>query len=111
MPHTHLIGRSNFILYYIFCSYQKLLIKILIKGKEVFSKVIRDGKELGYITNNRNYDFNYQYYNFLTKPFALKKVNLIYIKGLYSALPYRVPLEFLAASFTTPKTILFYILI
>ena len=30
---------------------------------------------------NRNYDFNYQYYNFLTKPFTLKKVNLIYSKG------------------------------
>ncbi len=40
----------------------------------MFSKIIRDNKEIEYIANNKYYDFNYQYTNFLQKPVVLKRV-------------------------------------
>ena len=36
--------------------------------------IVRDGKEVAYLANNKYYNFNYQYYNFLTTPVTLKKV-------------------------------------
>lgn len=44
-------------------------------GKEVYSTIVRNGKEVARITNNKYYDFNYQYYNFLMNPVTLKKVS------------------------------------
>jgi hypothetical protein len=52
MPHTHLTG------------------------KEVIVTQVRDNKEIGYIVNNKNYDFNYQYFNFLAEPIKFKRVEL-----------------------------------
>jgi hypothetical protein len=52
MPHTHLTG------------------------KEVIATQVRDNKEIGYIVNNRNYDFNYQYFNFLAEPIKFRRVEL-----------------------------------
>ena len=51
MPHTHLIG------------------------KELYTTLIRDGKEVSYLAKNKYYDFNYQYYNFLTNPVVMKPVS------------------------------------
>ena len=85
MPHTHLIG----LLHRVKCQnfiypINKLIYCCFSIGKEVISRVIRDGKELGYITNNRYYDFNYQYYNFLTTPMTLKKVDIFQLVFQFS---------------------------
>lgn len=56
MPHTHLLG------------------------KEVYSSVIRNGSEIAFIANNKNYDFNYQYFNFLSTPISFKRVTIDKIK-------------------------------
>ena len=58
MPHTHL------------------------KGIELYTTLIRDGKEIAYLANNKYYDFNYQYYNFLSTPVILKQV-YIYIMYIF----------------------------
>ena len=50
MPHTHL------------------------KGKELYTTLIRNGQEIAYLANNKYYDFNYQYYNFLSKPISIQPV-------------------------------------
>ncbi|CAF1008830.1 unnamed protein product [Brachionus calyciflorus] len=52
-------------------------------GKEIYTKVIRDGKEVAYLANNKFYDFNNQYYNFLNKPVTLKKGDEIVTKCVY----------------------------
>ena len=44
-------------------------------GIELYTTIIRDGKETAYLANNKHYNFNYQYYNFLTNPVTLKKVD------------------------------------
>ena len=44
-------------------------------GISVSTTIIRDGKEVDYLTNNKNFDFNYQYVNFLTNPLKIKKVS------------------------------------
>jgi len=43
----------------------------------VFSKIVRDNKEIEYVANNKYYDFNYQYTNFLQKPVVIKKVTCL----------------------------------
>lgn len=43
-------------------------------GIEVYSVIVRDGKEVEYLTNNKFYDFNFQYTNFLNTPVTLKRV-------------------------------------
>ena len=55
MPHTHL------------------------RGKELYTTLIRNGQEIAYLANNKYYDFNYQYYNFLSKPISIQQVIIIYI--------------------------------
>lgn len=45
-----------------------------LKGREIYTSVIRDGREVDYLVNNKYYDFNYQYYNFLKRPLKLQKV-------------------------------------
>ena len=40
----------------------------------MITKVIRNGKEIEYLANEKYYDFNYQYLNFLQKPFLFQKV-------------------------------------
>jgi hypothetical protein len=49
----------------------------LIQGKELYTTIVRDGKEVAYLANNKYYNFNYQYYNFLTTPVTLKMVILL----------------------------------
>ena len=46
----------------------------LIQGKELYTTIVRDGKEVAYLANNKYYNFNYQYYNFLTTAVTLKMV-------------------------------------
>jgi len=52
----------------------KVLTSLVYKGRQVFSKIVRDNKEIEYVANNKYYDFNYQYTNFLQKPVVLKRV-------------------------------------
>ena len=74
LPHTHLLGNlkkgvKKFGLY----SYlKKNLAKYL--GIEFYSTVVRNGKEITYLAENKYYDFNFQFLNFLTKPVKLQKV-------------------------------------
>ena len=44
--------------------------------KSLYTTIVRDGKEVDYITNNKYYDFNYQNYNFLSRPLTLRKVRI-----------------------------------
>lgn len=60
MPHTHLTG------------------------KELYGTVVRDGKEVDYIANNKYYNFNYQYYNFLNNPVTLTKGDELRLTCVYS---------------------------
>ena len=46
-------------------------------GTQVFSKVVRNGREVEFIANNKYYDFNYQYINFLQKPVIMRRVTLL----------------------------------
>jgi hypothetical protein len=46
-PHTHLIG------------------------KRVYTKIIRNGKEIGYLQKTMNYDFDYQFTSFFVNPVTL----------------------------------------
>jgi hypothetical protein len=43
-------------------------------GVEVFTKVIRNGTDIGYLTRNKEYDFNYQQSIQVDPPFTLTKV-------------------------------------
>jgi len=61
LPHTHLAGR------------------------QIFSKVVRNGSEVEYISNNKYYSFANQYYNTLPKPVTIKKVKLFYTWCLLNA--------------------------
>jgi hypothetical protein len=45
-----------------------------LKGREIYSKLVRNGKEIADIVNNKNFDFNYQYYNFFQNHITFKKV-------------------------------------
>lgn len=62
LPHTHLAGRS------------------------LYSKVIRNKKEVEYIGNNKYYDFNYQYVNFLKKPVVMRRGDELSVNCIYSTL-------------------------
>jgi len=53
-------------------------------SREIYSTVIRDGKEIFYIANEKYYDFNYQYLNFLQKPFVFKRNDEIKVTCSYS---------------------------
>jgi hypothetical protein len=44
-------------------------------GRQVYATQIRDNEEIAYVVNNQNYDFNYQYYNFLAEPITFKRVS------------------------------------
>ena len=46
-----------------------------LKGREIYTSIIRDGKEVDFLANNTYFDFNYQYYNFLRNPVKLKQVS------------------------------------
>jgi hypothetical protein len=46
----------------------------------MYTKIIRNNKEVEFITNNKNYDSEYQNYNWLTKPIVLQKVKLKIIR-------------------------------
>jgi hypothetical protein len=48
-----------------------------IKGSQVYTKIIRDGEEIGYLEKTKNFDFNYQTLNFLKEPVVLKMVIFI----------------------------------
>lgn len=58
-------------------------------GKEVITTVVRDGKDVEYITNNKKYDFNHQYYNFLSKPVTLKKGDSIKTTCAYNTMRHK----------------------
>lgn len=53
-------------------------------GSQVFSKVVRNGSEVEYIANNKYYDFNYQYVNFLQRPVTLKRVKYFFSRNSFS---------------------------
>lgn len=75
MPHTHLLGGVFKVYHFvIFTWIYKMLILYFQTGREVYTSVVRNGKEIAYIANNKYYDFNYQYYNFLTNPVVVKRV-------------------------------------
>ena len=46
----------------------------------MYTTVVRNNTEVAYITNNKNYMFNYQNYNFLQNPVTLKKVQLSHLQ-------------------------------
>lgn len=48
----------------------------IILGKEVHTKIIRNGQETAYIAKNKYFKFNYEYYNFLANPVKLRKVKI-----------------------------------
>jgi hypothetical protein len=52
MPHTHLAGF------------------------EIWTKIVRDGFDIGYLFNNKYYDFNYQNTYILNPPINITKVYL-----------------------------------
>ncbi len=60
MPHTHLIGRS------------------------FYSKLVRNKKEIAWIGNNKYFDFNYQYTNFLQEEVVVQKGDEISISCVYN---------------------------
>ncbi len=60
MPHTHLHGTA------------------------VSTTVVQEGEEVSFITNNQNYDFNYQYMNFLTNPVKLTKNDTLRTTCVYN---------------------------
>jgi hypothetical protein len=45
------------------------------KGRQIYSKVIRNGTEVEYLTNGKYYNFKYQYVNYLYKPVNLYPVS------------------------------------
>jgi len=45
------------------------------KGRQIYSKVIRNGTEVEYLTNGKYYNFKYQYVNYLYKPVNLYLVS------------------------------------
>ncbi len=51
-----------------------ILFKFIFQGRELYTKIIRNNQEIGYLANNKYYDFNYQYINYLQQPIKLKKV-------------------------------------
>lgn len=59
-PHTHLVGA------------------------QVYTKIIRNGREIGYVQKTKNYDFNYQYLNFLNNPVVLKPNDEIKTTCIYN---------------------------
>ena len=75
LPHTHLRGN---VFYSSFLDerlvYKNCLQYFTFAGTSVTTKIIRDGKEVDFLTNNKYYDFNFQYVNFLSAPVKLKKV-------------------------------------
>lgn len=62
LPHTHLTGR------------------------QIYSKVIRNGKEVSYITYGKYYDFNYQYTNFLASPITILPGDEIKVTCVYNTM-------------------------
>ena len=52
----------------------KVLTFLVSEGRQVFSKIVREDKEIEYVANNKYYDSNYQYTNFLQKPVVIKRV-------------------------------------
>ena len=46
-----------------------------LQGKEIWTKIIRNGKDMGYLFHNKHYDFNYQQNFVLNPPVVLTKVN------------------------------------
>jgi len=60
LPHTHLAGRS------------------------FYNTVVRNGSEVEYISNNKYYNNNYQYVNYLMKPVTLKKTDELIIDCVYN---------------------------
>lgn len=72
MPHTHLKGIMD---KGSMKGSRILLTNFIFQiGKELYTTLIRNGTEIAYIANNRYYDFNYQYYNFLNNPVVIKQV-------------------------------------
>ncbi len=53
-------------------------------GKAISTTILQDDKEIAYITNNKNYDFNYQYLNFLTNPVTLTKNHSLKTTCIYN---------------------------
>jgi hypothetical protein len=45
-----------------------------LQGKEVWTKIIRNGKDMGYLFRNKHYDFNYQQNFIINPPVVLTKV-------------------------------------
>ena len=53
-------------------------------GKQGLSRIVRDGKEIEYIYNNRYYNGNQQDFNYI-KPITLKKGDQIKLSCVYSS--------------------------
>ena len=53
---------------FVYSYLKKNLAKYL--GIEFYSTVVRNGKEITYLAENKYYDFNFQFLNFLTKLFS-----------------------------------------
>ena len=67
--------------------YLVILLKITLinnQGVEFYSYIIRDGKEIAYISNNKFYDFEFQFYNFLQEPVTLQKVSTFFLIDNFS---------------------------
>lgn len=60
LPHTHLAGR------------------------QVFSKIVRNGKEVNFISNSKYYDFNYQYTEYLQNPVHMFPGDEYILKCVYN---------------------------
>jgi dopamine beta-monooxygenase len=53
-------------------------------GREISSKIIRNGQEVEYLVNNKYYDFKYQFYNFNENPITLKMGDQLKTTCVYS---------------------------
>jgi hypothetical protein len=46
------------------------------KGRQMFSKVVRNATEITYLSNVQYYDFSHQYINFLNPPVTIYPVKI-----------------------------------
>ncbi len=51
----------------------------IVLGREIYSKVVRNNKEISFIGDNKYYDFNYQYINYLPNEISIIPVNILYL--------------------------------
>ena len=63
-----------------------LLAHTHLTGREIHTKIVRNNKEVSYLSKNNYYDFNYQNVAFLPKPVVLKKDDEILVNCVYSTM-------------------------